>query len=58
LRPIAAVSLFNIEKKIRVADQFAVKEKTKTICWTKKLNKEDYNYLLLLADKVAVRRSV
>ena len=44
-------------KKKRGTGQFAVKYKTETTCWTKKLRKEDYGinkYLVLLSDKVAV----
>ena len=32
----------SVEKKKSVADQFAVKYKSETYCWTKKLNKEGY----------------
>jgi hypothetical protein len=31
-----------VEKKERVAGQFAVKYKTETTCWTKKLSRQDY----------------
>ena len=33
--------LKSVEKKKSVADQFAVKYKSKTYCWTQKLNKEE-----------------
>jgi uncharacterized membrane protein len=32
----------SVEKKKSVAGQFAVKYKSETYCWTKKLNREDY----------------
>jgi hypothetical protein len=41
----------SVEKKKSVADEFAVKYKSETYCWTKKLDKEDYGvdkYFLLL----------
>ena len=43
----------SVEKKKSVAGQFAVKDQSETYCWTKKLNKEDYQvtrtgYFLLL----------
>lgn len=42
----------SVEKKRSTADQFAVKYKTETSCWTQKLSKEDhgidkYSYFLL-----------
>ena len=42
----------SVEKKKSVADEFAVKYKSETYCWTKKLDKEDYGvdkYWVLLA---------
>jgi hypothetical protein len=44
----------SVEKMKRVAGQFAVKYKSKTYCWTQKLNRKDYgvyNYWVLLAVK-------
>ena len=41
-----------MEKKKSVAGQVAVKYKSETYCWTRKLNKEDYGvdkYWVLLA---------
>ena len=42
----------SVEKKKSVAGQVAVKYKSETYCWTRKLNKEDYGvdkYWVLLA---------
>jgi hypothetical protein len=45
------------------ADQFAVKYKTETFCWTQRLSKEEHGIdedrvLVFLADKVAVEKQI
>jgi hypothetical protein len=53
----------SVEKKRSTADQFAVKCKTETLCWTQRLSKEEHGIdedrvLVLLDDKVAVEKQI